>query len=226
MKKKKLFIIIAGLAMIALIGGTYAAFTASTSAVEKVSTDKLGIEIVQGKDQGQKGLTDISGYGDAKDAAGVSYKGTPGDEVAESVAVKNTENIDCFVRVTTNRSWMKESADGGAEKVFDDVDPKEIRIAVNDDWFVAEDPDDSEVIYCYYKKALTAGATQEVMQSFSVLKNDIMGANSNQYAGLSANIIFEADAVQKAAAEAAMKAEWGVEADIQGDQLAGMPTFQ
>lgn len=226
MKKKKLYIVLSGLVMIALLGGTYAAFTASTSTVQKVSAKRLGIKIVQDNDTKQKGVTEIDGYADSGNVSGFSYKGNPGTVVEEQVGLENTGDIPCFVRVTINRSWVKERADGTAEKVFDNVDPREIRITSDSNWFVQED-EDPEVIYCYYKYALEPGKSAEkVMENFSILKSDDVVKSSNQYAGLAANILLEADAVQHVAAKDAMLAEWGVEAVIEGNQIVSMPQFQ
>lgn len=225
MKKKRLAIILSSLAVVALIGGTYAAFTASTKTEHKVSTTELGIELKQ-KGDTKKQTEKIAGFGNQETTAGISYKGLPGDTVEEKVWVENTKTETCFIRVTVNRSWMKESKDGQFEKTFEDgVDPKQIDIISDNGWYVREDPDDSEVLYFYYKEAVPAGRpTTNVMKAFSILKDH--DGSSNDYAGLAANIVFEADAIQSYAAEDAMLAEWGVIADIEGDQITSTPQFQ
>lgn len=232
MKNKKLAVIVSSIAVIALIGGTYAAFTASTTTKHKVSTKELGIELKQEKGDENHSLKaeDLNGFGDAETTRGVRYKGMPGDVVEEKVWVENTKTEPCFIRVTVNRSWMKQNADGGFEKTFEDgIDPAKIEIISDDEWYMVTDPDDSEILYFYYKEAVLGGMpTTRVMNSFSILKESggEENGNSNAYAGLAANIIFEAEAVQSAGAEAAMLAEWGVVAEISDNQLNGAPKFQ
>lgn len=225
MKKRRLAIILSGIAVVALVGGTYAAFTASTKTEHKVSTTELGIELKQEGDT-SKQVQELSGFGDEKTVAGLSYKGLPGDTVEEKVWVKNTKTESCFIRVTVNRSWMKQDSAGNFEKIFgNEINPAKIEIASDNDWYSVVDPDDDEVLYFYYKKAVPSGGeTTSVMNAFSILKGEIN--NSNAYAGLAANIVFEADAVQSFAAEEAMLAEWGVIAEINGEQLDGAPVFQ
>ena len=225
MKKKRLAIILSSIAVIALIGGTYAAFTASTKTEHKVSTTELGIALKQ-KGDASKQTGKLAGFGDQETTGGISYKGLSGDMVEEKVWVENTKTETCFIRVTVNRSWMKENADGQFEKTFEEsIDPKQIEIMSDNGWYVQEDPDDSEVLYCYYKEAVPAGkTTTNVMKAFSILKGN--DGNSNDYAGLAANIVFEADAIQSYAAKDAMLAEWGVIADIKGDEIISSPQFQ
>lgn len=231
MKKKKLAIIASGIAIIALIGGTYAAFTASTKTEHKVSTRDLGIELRQDEDKkGSLQAKKLEGFGDAETTMGYSYKGMPGDIVDERIKVVNTKTESCFVRVTVNRSWMKQNADGEFEKTFEEgTDPEKIEIISDDGWYMITDPDDAEILYFYYKEAVpSGGATSNVMNAFSILKESggEENGNSNAYAGLAANIIFEAEAVQSFGAEEAMRAEWGVVAEISNDQLDRAPEFQ
>ena len=229
MKKKRLVMIISSIVIIALIGGTYAAFTASTKTEHEVSTTKLGIKLHQDQDN-LKDVIELSGFGDQDTTAGFSYQGVPGDTVEEKVWIENTETESCFVRVTVNRSWMEQKADGGFEKTFaEGIYPEEIEIRSDEGWYVVTDPEDPEVLYFYYKEAVPAGKlTTNVMNAFTILKGNygVQNGNSNAYAGLAANIVFEAEAVQSYGAEEAMLAEWGVVAEISGDQLVGAPEFQ
>ncbi len=232
MKKKKLVIIVSSIAVIALIGGTYAAFTASTTTKHKVSTRDLGIALMQDEDIEDESLRteELNGFGDAETTKGYRYRGMPGDTVEEKVWVKNTKTEPCFIRVTVNRSWMEQNAAGGFEKTFEDgIDPAKIEINSDDKWIMVTDPDDAEIIYFYYKEEVPGGGfTTNVMNSFSILieSGGEENGNSNAYAGLATNLIFEAEAIQSAGAEEAMLAEWGVVAEISNHQLNRAPEFQ
>ncbi len=152
-KIKKRIILLALVAIGVLVAGTYAAFTVKTSTTEDVSTAALAIELVQST--AQDGVTAIAG--DAKKGAGYQYIGVPGDTVNEVVAVKNTAGRDAYVRVTINRAWTDESG----KKIFGQgITPESIDIInTNGDWLVIKDANDPEVIQCYLKAPLRAGAT-------------------------------------------------------------------
>ncbi|WP_133969575.1 hypothetical protein [Eubacterium limosum] len=210
-KKRNILIVIAIIAIVAAIGSTMAAFVASTTTTKDVSAAELGIKIVQNGDTARD-VKSLDTAGDSK--AGYQYAGMPGDTVRQQVAVKSDPNSkDSYIRVTINRSWQ----DKDGKKDFT-LSPEEIGIIRdNDSWLVAEDPEDPEVIYCYYTKKVGGDTqTESVMDSFTILKDKVT-ENSNAYAGYSANITFEADAVQAEAGAKAMLAEWGIIAELDAE---------
>lgn len=210
--KQKLIISLMSIAIIGILGSTIAAFVASTPVREEVSTASLGIDIIQIHDEhsGGKELEDGE-----NGESGFQYTGVPGDVIKERIAVINTDSRPCYVRVTINRSWV----DDNSKKIFEAnneaLDPADIGIVTSGGkWDVKVDPADPEVIYCYYKEVLDAGATSDdVMESFSILADKI-SKNSNHYSKLTTKISFEADGIQTTAAKDAMLAEWGIIADI------------
>ncbi|NZA36720.1 hypothetical protein [Eubacterium callanderi] len=211
-KKRNILIVIAIIAIVAAIGSTMAAFVASTTTTKDVSAAELGIKIVQNGDKDAKSVKSLEAAEGRK--AGYQYAGMPGDTVRQQVAVKSDANSkDSYIRVTINRSWT----DKDGKKDFK-LSPKEIGIARdNDSWLVTEDPEDPEVIYCYYTRKVGGNAqTENVMDSFTILKDKVT-ENSNAYAGYSANITFEADAVQAEAGAKAMLAEWGIMAELDAE---------
>lgn len=206
-KKRNILILIAVIAIVAAIGSTLAAFVASTTTQKDVSAARLGIKIVQ--NGAAKGVKNPDTAGDSK--AGYQYAGMPGDTVEEKIAVKTDEGSkESYIRVTINRSWT----DKDGKKDFK-LSPEEIGIECdNSQWLIREDPEEPEVIYCYYTQKVKGDTTTEnVMDRFTILK-DKVEENSNAYAGYSANITFEADAVQAEAAQKAMLAEWGIDPKI------------
>ena len=211
MKKKKLAIVLSSIAVIALIGGTYAAFTASSSPINKtVSTSKLKIDIEQTADADKEHVT--------LDGGKIVYTGgLPGDVIDSSVKIKNTENKDCYVRVTITKNWLDEEG----SKILDDAlaDPKEIGVEPDQtDWIVQEPADDPEIVYCYYREPLAAGQeTANVINRFSILEKT-KDQPSNKYAGLGTEITFDAEAIQNATDPAEpMLAAWGVVATFEAD---------
>lgn len=210
-KKRNILIVIAIIAIVAAIGSTMAAFVASTTTTKDVSAAELGIKIVQNGDAA-KDVKSLDAAGDSK--AGYQYAGMPGDTVQEHVAVKSDANSkDSYIRVTINRSWM----DKDGKKDFT-LSPKEIGIQCDSSlWLIEEDPEEPEVIYCYYTRKVEGDTTTEnVMDRFTILQ-DKVEENSNAYAGYSANITFEADAIQAEAAQKAMLAEWGIDPKFDAD---------
>lgn len=221
-KKVKLTISLILIGAVAAGGGTLAAFQAATSTTEKVSTTELGIDIVQKADTGKKTqvLSDEDGF------EGVTYTGMPGDVVDEKIYVENVKSQPCYVRVTINRCWLNAQGERDRSVPGDDryIDPREIDILRdNDDWLVLDgDEEYGEVIYCYYKRPLEAGAsTANVMDQFSILKESV-AENGNKYVGYGSRITFDADAIQTIAAQDAMLAEWGIIAEMEDGVITGI----
>lgn len=223
MKKNNLTMLllsITSIAVIAAIGGTYAAFVSSSNPIEKdVTAPELGIEIHQNIDQQALESGKAVQTGD-----GIQYLGgMPGEVVSEEVSVGAAgKSTDCYVRVTVYKSWTE--ADGRKITDPEKADPAEIGIETinKEDWIIQQPEDDTEVMYFYYKKPLQAGeATTNLMDSFSILK-DSASQNSNAYAGLGVSIEFEADAIQRVAAKDAMISEWGITATFDGDNLTAV----
>lgn len=210
MNKRRLAIILASIAVIALIGGTYAAFTATSDPISKtVSTTKLKIDIEQSGDE-TKNYTIVN---DSIEYTNMSA----GEEINSPVRIINSENTPCYVRVTIYREWFK-----GQDKQTDTekVNPAEIAVKTQStDWIIKEDTEDPEVLYCYYKTPVDGkDATTNVMDQLMVLEGG-QNKNTNAYADLSAQLTFEADAIQTGSVEKAMLAAWGVTASFDGDTL-------
>lgn len=199
-RRRKIVLLISSLVIIALIGGTFAAFRASTEVNQKVDIPELGIEIV-----GDDGAV----------AAGKDKTGVFGDNMDLNLGVRSDDDsVELYTRVTAYRYWYD-----GEEKVFNRngvvLEASTIELLRgNDDWIEVPGADD-EVVYLYYKKPLPTGTrTTNFIDSFTV---NFGTANTNAYSGLSAKVNFTADGVQSVGAKEAMLAEWGVIADIAAD---------
>lgn len=204
MKKKIVLMGVAAiLVMTAIVGSTLAGFSTETEqqGITNISTKELGIALI-GTDTADK-VTEES-----------RTAFVPGSEMAVPYCVKNnvTDGYDLYTRVTIYKTWNN---DGDAK-----LDASKIHLYVTDDqggktelnqtgklhngwivWYA-----DDEQIVLYYTKPLAQGeTTQNVLDGMSV-DADI----NNDYAGASIELAFDADSVQKTAAEAAIPSEWGV----------------
>lgn len=209
MKKKIIFwAALSVLALGAVFGGTMAAYQAETNTEKTISTSSVDIRLnIEGTAVDDQGNV-LYNSSDLKDGV-----------VTGRVSATNAGNKAVYLRIQITKAWYR-----GEEKIFEaggrDVDSRtiEAHLINPEDWLVPEDFEDQnhENIYIYYKKVLNAGeTTSEVMDSFSLLKN--ADGNTNQYAGLSARMRFDANSIQTVAAKDAMLAEWGVIAAFDAD---------
>lgn len=128
--------------------------------------------------------------------------------------IQNVGSEDCYIKVTINRSWY----DGEEKEFASDIKPQEIQINSEEGWVISEDAEDSEAIDCYYIHPVPAGEqTTNILHGFTLLEQS-QQESSNAYAGLSAKLEFEIDAVQALGGTEAMMAEWGV--DIESEEKA------
>lgn len=206
MKKRLGLMAVVAILGVVLLGGTMAAYQAGTTAHAKESTSKLGIQLIQEGD-GKPGEEEQ--YSDARQE--ILYTGMPGDLVNKTLKAKNTGRKDLYVRITISKAWLYQNGEKNL-----DADSREIEIITNDkdNWIVQEGDEYGEVIYYYYRKPLSPGEeTMNVMDQFSILRKGLI-STGNEYTNLASQITFEADAIQKTAAEKAILAEWGIIAEI------------
>jgi hypothetical protein len=200
---KKLIVVAAAVIILAgvIIKGTLAQYQATTQTDKTISTLALHVKLqMEGNGVDSNG-TVLYSADDMK--SGI---------INEKVSAINTGDKDLYVRIRVNKAWYD-----GQTKVFEksgntiDANAIGIHYINQDDWLIPADSNDSngEDIYIYYKGILKAGQTTSAfMDTFTLLRQ--MNVNTNQYAGLTAKMRFDAGAVQTVAAGAAMLAEWGV----------------
>lgn len=206
MKRKIVLMSIAGaLVMSAMIGGTLAGFnTQSGQGRTDITTKALGIELTGESAFGNGGRT-------------VTETCLPGTEITAPYFVTNNvkEGYELYTRVTIYKYWednengelqpenihlYTKTADGGKTELLPGT---EAAVRVND-WFVQYA--DGEQVILYYAKPLSSGeATGNVLDSLTVDEEA-----GNAYTGRRIVLEIQADAVQKAAAEASIPSEWGV----------------
>lgn len=234
MKRRTAIITTAAVVMAAgIIGVTMAATAPQGRTTGKISTPGIGVEIRHsGIEEGKAGVETIK---DGNNVVGVSYKGVPGadNKVSDVVTVWNTKERPIYLRVTINKTWSNE--DG--TRNFD-LDPQQIKVMykgealangnAGDGWIIKDKDeddmlyDDGETVYCYYQYPISEGSqTSELIDSFAILTEnpELIG---NEYTGASANVTFEADAIQETAVKAAMEAEWGVIPEMDGATITSI----
>lgn len=232
MKKIKSFIFspkgtmaVFGAAMILLlfssVGGARAALTYySENHMTEIQTQTIDVELRENgnsvpMDSGNssKGLLQGLVPENEKFQVGQTYK--------ESLSVRNTGEIDQYVRVTIYKYWV----DADNNKV-QDVDPYNIELPLANagDWWVDQDASTRERTVIYYKKLLRS---QEDTTPFAtnlrvhedvgkiVTKN---GDNvSFDYEGLKFQVKVDVDAVQTHNAEDAILSSWGKNVTVNED---------
>lgn len=131
----------------------------------------------------------------------------PGDEVDKLVNVKNTGNVDSFVRVAVKKVFGRTKEDG-TFLADPSLDPGMIDIAVSDTWW-----NEREDGYFYYKEVLKPGKTtrEPLMRSYKLSKEA-----GNEYQGKEARIVVTMESMQ---ADMDPEKIWGVSSKTLGFQI-------
>lgn len=197
MKKKiGLMSIAVGLLAVSIIGGSIAYFRADSDAKNPITAGNLGVELQLKKDN----LDNIVDNGLVVSGA------MPGDTYEYPLQAYNDGDFDSYIRITLTKYWENENG----EKSFD-ADASKIQLNLNrDEWIVDDSDINNEVVYCYYKKPVSAKtATSQVVDSISI--GNLTNKDREVYSALQLEVDVEVDAIQKVAAQDAMLAEWGLD---------------
>ena len=197
MKKKiGLMSIAIGLLAVSIIGGSIAYFRADSEAKNQITAGNLGVELQFNDDN----LDNIVNNGLVVSGA------MPGDVFEYPLQAYNDGDFDQYVRITLTKYWE----DGNGQKSFD-ADASKIELDLNNDEWIVDDSDvNNEVIYCYYKKPVSAKTTtSQVTDSIAI--GDLTNEDRDLYMALQLKVDVEVDAIQKVAAQDAILAEWGLD---------------
>ncbi|MDR0853451.1 MAG: BsaA family SipW-dependent biofilm matrix protein [Clostridiales Family XIII bacterium] len=185
MSRKRLTVVVGLLLVLTclLLVSTWALWTADSPAVNVIKTGTLSGEIVE--------------------VYNPPPKVDPGAEIDKVVDVKNTGDVDMFVRVKIDKVWGDGSREDNGDliPVVPGLATDNIIISPNTDkWFDGGDG------YYYYKGILAPGETTEesFFDSFTLDKVN----TGNDYQGLIADIIVKMEAIQ--AGGNALPTEWGI----------------
>ena len=157
---------------------------------------------------------------------GEDEKFTPGKRYDEAISVKNSGNIDTFVRVILTRSWQDA---GGKKNTLLSPDLIELNYLTDNGWVIAEDQSTPERTVLYYTKALPVGETTPALSDTirvneSIAQDVTKKVDGNtirytyKYDGYSFHVDAEVDAVQTHNAQEAIKSAWGVDVSVNDDE--------
>ena len=157
---------------------------------------------------------------------GEDEKFTPGKRYDEAISVKNSGNIDTFVRVILTRSWQDAE---GKKNTSLSPDLIELNYLTDNGWVIAEDQSTPERTVLYYTKALPVGETTPAMSDTirvneSIAQDVTKKVDGNtirytyKYDGYSFHVDAEVDAVQTHNAQEAIKSAWGVDVSVNDDE--------
>lgn len=157
---------------------------------------------------------------------GEDEKFTPGKRYNEAISVKNSGNIDTFVRVILTRSWQDAE---GKKNTSLSPDLIELNYLTDNGWVIAEDQSTPERTVLYYTKALPVGETTPALSDTirvneSIAQDVTKKVDGNtirytyKYDGYSFQVDAEVDAVQTHNAQEAIKSAWGVDVSVNDDE--------
>ena len=157
---------------------------------------------------------------------GEDEKFTPGKRYDEAISVKNSGNIDTFVRVILTRSWQDAE---GKKNTSLSPDLIELNYLTDNGWVIAEDQSTPERTVLYYTKALPVGETTPALSDTIRVNESIAQDVTKQvdgntirytykYDGYSFHVDAEVDAVQTHNAQEAIKSAWGVDVSVNDDE--------
>lgn len=223
------------------LGSTRAALTYySENYTAQMQVHDIGVTLVEKSAQGTKDISsrDYAGSDDKwKQTKGAllsdMLKETDGRLQAgraytEELSVKNSGNIDAYVRVRIFKNWTK--ADGTKETA---LAPSLILLNLTGNgWLVDEDASTEERTVLYWPRILKAGETTAALSDTLTIDSKVTSkvtkttktenglttvTTSFPYDGVRFNIEAEVDAVQTHNGADAVKSAWGVDVTIASD---------
>ena len=229
-KKSILLLSAAGLLLLgSTIGSTRAALTYySENYVAGMELSSIGVsllengEVVSSRDY--KGNGAWEGEADGVLLNGFLKEGEkiiPGKNYDEVLSVKNSGNIDTYVRVIVTTNWLDKEG-----KPATNLDPSLIKLNYENGWVKDEAASTTERTVLYYQGILTSGSEATFAKSLQIdpaicrkltqTVNDNVYTYTYEYDGYSFQIAAEVDAVQTHNAADAIKSAWGVDASMVG----------
>ena len=244
MKKKKLWsspVLFLGAAAVLLlmstVGSTRAALTYYSDNYEmNVEVSSIGVSLLEnGEVVSSRNYTDrgwVSNHvGEDGEPRGTLLEGrfrgeeklVPGKVYEEALSVRNSGEIDSYVRVVLYRSWKDAAGNPNTE-----LEPKLIDLvglgAAGSGWILDESASTDERVILYYgqplaKDAVTAPLCTGLRIDPKVLRKveSDSGQTAYVYNGYSFRLEAEVDAVQTHSAEEAIKSAWGVDVSVGAD---------
>lgn len=242
-KKKKSFpvkpvLLLSAAALLLLgstIGSTRAALTYySDNYSAQVNMSSIGVTLLEnGEAVSHRNYANNGSWDAAEDAKllenmlGEDKKLIPGKKYDEALSVRNSGNIDTFVRVIITKSWQDEN--GKATNLSPDL--IELNLTNSNVWVEAATESSPERMVLYYTQALPAGAdtpelsdTVRIDDEIAKMVSKVVDGNTIRYVydynGYTFNLDAEVNAVQTHNAQEAIKSAWGVDVNVSDDETS------
>lgn len=217
------------------VGSTRAALSYySESFQARVTMSSIGVTLVENgkavssRDYGENGVFTATQGELLTDMLSEGEKFAPGKPYEEALSVKNSGNIDSFVRVVLTRSWKDQA---GVKDTTLSPELIDLNLLEGNGWVVDGSATTAERTVIYYTKALKPGEESQALSDTLridpeiarkvVRKTEDAGVRYvYEYNGYSFCVDAEVDAVQTHNAKDAMKSAWGIDAAVSEDETS------
>ena len=233
-KKSALLLTASALLLIgSTVGSTRAALTYySENYSAQIEMQNIGVsllengDVVSSQDFTSKNQKEVTNGELLTNLLRENEKFAPGKKYKEELSVKNSGNIDTFVRVILTKSWQDKE---GNKNTTLSPDLIELNFLTANGWVVADQQTTDERTVLYYTKAVKAGETTPALSDTlridpkiatevekTVKDNTI--TYTYKYGNYTFHIDAEVDAVQTHNAKDAIKSAWGVDVNVSDDE--------
>ncbi len=161
---------------------------------------------------------------------GEENKIIPGKAYEERLSVKNSGQIDSYVRVIIYKDWQNPEGHRDTSLSPELID---LHLPLNEGWILDEKASTRERAVLYYTKILPAQADSPALSDTLKINGDIVKEAAESvtedgegyktittryaYEGYQFNLTAEVDAVQTHNAQDAIKSAWGVDVNVAAD---------
>ena len=193
-KKRTIMSLIVLLGCVLAVSATLAWFTDSDETKNRIRIGEFGIDVIESSTNPDASVSeDGIKYDELSDEEKEEYEPVViGQEKSKIVDIKNTEELDAFIRVTVEKVWMDE--DGN---ILSDKDPDKIVIrGIDEDKWIYKATGEKGKSYYYLKMPLKSNETVNLFKSFIIENNFTSYEETMSYANLKSKIIITANGVQ------------------------------
>lgn len=183
-KKRTIISLIALLICILAVSATLAWFTDSDATINRIRIGEFGIDVIESSTNPNATVSE----------EGIDYKDPVviGQEKSKIVDIKNTEELNAFIRVTVEKVWIDENG-----MILSDKDPDKIVIReIDEDKWIYKAAGKKGKSYYYLKTPLKSNETVNLFKSFIIENNFDSSEETMLYANLRSKIIITANGVQ------------------------------
>lgn len=183
-KKRTIISLIALLGCVLAVSATLAWFTDSDATINRIRIGEFGIDVIESSTNPNAIVSED----------GIDYKEPVviGQEKSKIVDIKNTEELNAFIRVTVEKVWMDENG-----LILKDKDPDKIIIKeIDENKWIYKAAGEKGKSYYYLKTPLKSNETVNLFKSFIIENNFNSDEETMSYANLRSKIIITANGIQ------------------------------